>query len=179
MPHPAKLDLGAFSAAQLRETFTRQAQALKTNAIVLVGDASAFWFQDAADYINKASLLADKIGLVTTEPASGNGAWSVPKDFEPLIPTSRVFSRIASATAPSIAEVERALQNLQVSATAAATMVGEALQLSADRAQNSISNAGPRQDWLAPNQSLPHGLPTTAVGLGLLEDDARAIDGQL
>ena len=77
MPHPAKLDLGAFSAAQLRETFARQAQALKTNAIVSIGDASTFWFQDATDYINKASLLADKIGLVTTESASWNGAWRI------------------------------------------------------------------------------------------------------
>ena len=58
-------------------------------------------------------------------------------------------------------------------------MVGEALQLSSDGAPNPISNAGPRQDCLAPNQSLPHGPPTTTVGLGLLDDDARAIDGQL
>src|SRR6185312_8652944 len=64
---------------------------------------------------NKASLLADKFAITSEAPASRNGAWSAaPHKCEHLIPASRVFSRITSDAAPSVAEVERALLSLYV-----------------------------------------------------------------
>ena len=49
------------SADELRATFLRQAEALKSSAPVGVDVPAGAWLQHAADYINKACHLADKL----------------------------------------------------------------------------------------------------------------------
>ena len=88
LPLPALTELSAMSADELRATFLRQAEALKSNAPVGVDVPAGAWLQHAADYINKACLLADKIAITTEALACRNGAWSAPKECERLIPVS-------------------------------------------------------------------------------------------
>ncbi|KAG2567434.1 hypothetical protein PVAP13_7NG356124 [Panicum virgatum] len=96
LPLPALTELSAMSADELRATFLRQAEALKSNALVGVDVPAGAWLQHAADYINKASLLADKIAITTEAPACRNGAWSAPKECERLIPGTDTLSRTFS-----------------------------------------------------------------------------------
>ena len=80
----------------------------------------------ALDYINKAGLLADRLGIVGS-PAmlsrlhadAENAAWSVP--LESLIPAQRAFDRIKTSTAPTVTEVEQALRLMEIQGMAAAT----------------------------------------------------------
>ncbi|KAG2569703.1 hypothetical protein PVAP13_7NG435550 [Panicum virgatum] len=82
------------------------------------------WLCEATDYIDKACSLALRLGIngfdnVLLPPSTpGNGAWSGQCEF--LIPADRAFDRIKTAMAPTLLEVEQALDLLQLSAAEAA-----------------------------------------------------------
>ncbi|KAK8450978.1 hypothetical protein SEVIR_6G131206v4 [Setaria viridis] len=91
----------------------------------LLGDTQNRWVKEAGDYIAKACLLVDKIGLDDSPACFARGkAWS--GTCEQLIPTHRVFGRIKEAMVqgPVMEEVERALDHLQVTARPTAGAAG-------------------------------------------------------
>ena len=79
------------------------------------------------DYINKACFFASRLGLHDLPAqqllANGNAAWSNVQVSEQLIPTARVCNRIKTTTAPSVAEVEHALDKMTALAVAPAVAV--------------------------------------------------------
>ena len=79
------------------------------------------------DYINKACFFASRLGLHDLPAqqllANGNAAWSNVQVSEQLIPTARVCNRIQTTTAPSVADVEHALDKMTALAVAPAVAV--------------------------------------------------------
>jgi len=85
------------SPAELRATFTKQAEALKFTTEARAANSADDWLQGATDYLAKACLLANRIGIAGEEAPIWNGAWFGPSEGESLIPVQRVYSRRWSA----------------------------------------------------------------------------------
>ncbi|KAG2539780.1 hypothetical protein PVAP13_9NG494400 [Panicum virgatum] len=144
---PTRANLGGFSPslpnmqelrtklqAELQALFKATADGLKHGMTALLGDKHDALIHGTMDYINKASLLAECLGIDgSTSPAplhvvAGNVAWSVAS--ESLIPAQRVFDRINAATVPTVTEVEQALRLMEIQvATATAATTAPELQL--------------------------------------------------
>src|SRR6185437_7591132 len=95
---PDMEELRTMSQAEIQALFKATADGLKHGMTALLGDKHAALVHGAMDYINKASLLAECLGIDgSTSPVplrvkAGNAAWSVAS--EALIPAQRVFDRI-------------------------------------------------------------------------------------
>ena len=131
---PDMEELRTMSQAEIQALFKATADGLKHGMTALLGDKHAALVHGAVDYINKASLLAERLGIeASTSPVplqvvAGNAAWSVAS--ETLIPAQQVFDRIKAATAPTITEVEQALRRMEIQiATTAAAAPAPALQV--------------------------------------------------
>lgn len=134
-------ELKSMVSAQVQALFNAQAMVLKNSLQAMLdsqvrrglqvfpGENAEMLIQEAMDYIDKAHRLADRLSIynspvpVNWELIFGNGAWFMPSaPCEPLIPVNRVFDRITTATALTVAEVECALDRLSFSATEAVAM---------------------------------------------------------
>ncbi|CAN6252346.1 unnamed protein product [Urochloa humidicola] len=107
MPLPQVGVLQSMSTAELQNIFKAKATELKNTLQMARGACSDDWLKEATDYITKACDLVGNIGIAT-----GNAAWSGPGEH--LIPSSVVFNRLKKATAPSVAELEQALLNMEL-----------------------------------------------------------------
>ncbi|CAN6282295.1 unnamed protein product [Urochloa humidicola] len=159
---PSNEELRAKSTSALQATLAAKAQALKSLVQEGQNGTGTVWAHEAADYINKAISLADMLGInagntsaaTTTPRLVRNGAWSAVSEF--LVPTSRVFTRIKTDTAPSVAEVEQALDKLK--------MFGD--------------DTGVAAAATAPSAALPEQIPNNEDGLQQAQKEAQAPDPQ-